>query len=131
VDDLLKPPEPEAAAMVNISATPEAIAELKRTLHIFNRGCEDYDNVPSLAKYVRLGVRGGGCSGYEYSFAMELGTPAGTDFVVEQDGVRFVVDQVSAVFLDGTLVTWAPFMGFKFVNPNVSNHCGCGKSFSN
>jgi iron-sulfur cluster assembly protein len=81
---------------------------------------------------LRLGVRGGGCSGNSYfmEFA-EDGQPG--DEVYEAHGVRLVVDAKSAMLLSGTEVDYVEGLmgtGFKFNNPNVRHNCACGESFS-
>jgi iron-sulfur cluster assembly protein len=81
---------------------------------------------------LRLGVKGGGCSGLSYhvDWAAE---PSRHDQVIERDGARLFVDPKSALFLAGTVVDWQQTLmqtGFVFRNPNVKSACGCGESFS-
>lgn len=83
-------------------------------------------------QYLRVGVRGGGCSGFQYmlDFSDEV-----TEFDIqeEQHGLRVVIDEVSASHLAGVVVDFSDGLngtGFKFDNPNASRHCGCGQSFS-
>ncbi len=81
---------------------------------------------------LRLGVKGGGCSGLSY-FIDWAAAPAKHDQVVERDGARLFVDPKSAVFLQGTVVDWQQTLmqsGFVFRNPNVKSACGCGESFT-
>ena len=82
---------------------------------------------------IRLGIRGGGCTGYSYLFEFEDREPRANDLVVETDGVRVVVDPKSLFYLDGTEVDFETGMrghGFKFKNPNTKDACGCGESVS-
>jgi iron-sulfur cluster assembly protein len=82
---------------------------------------------------LRLGVRGGGCSGLSYVVDWEAAGPAEGDEVFERDGGRVFVDPKSARFLDGTVVDWQRTLmqsGFVFRNPNVKSSCGCGESFA-
>jgi len=81
---------------------------------------------------LRLGVKGGGCSGLSYFVDWAAG-PARLDQVFERDGARVYVDPKSARFLLGTTVEWKQTLmssGFVFSNPNVKGACGCGDSFS-
>jgi iron-sulfur cluster assembly protein len=80
---------------------------------------------------IRLGIRGGGCTGYSYLFEFEDREPRAVDHVVVQDGVRVVVDPKSMILLRGTTVDFETGIrghGFKFTNPNVKDSCGCGES---
>jgi iron-sulfur cluster assembly protein len=81
---------------------------------------------------LRLGVKGGGCSGLSY-FIDWAAEPSKFDQVIERDGARLFVDPKSAVFLQGTVVDWQQTLmqsGFVFRNPNVKSACGCGESFT-
>jgi iron-sulfur cluster assembly protein len=81
---------------------------------------------------LRLGVRGGGCSGLSYVVEW-ADAPAGPDQVFEREGARVFVDPKSAVFLAGTVVDWQKTLlqsGLVFRNPNVKSSCGCGESFA-
>lgn len=81
---------------------------------------------------LRLGVRGGGCSGNSY-FMEFCDEASDGDQVVESHGVRLVVDARSAMLLTGTEVDYVEGLmgsGFKFNNPNVRHNCACGESFS-
>ena len=81
---------------------------------------------------VRFGVRKTGCSGYAYE--VEIADSIGeNDQVVEQDGIRLVVDRKSLPFVDGTQIDFARQglnAAFVFRNPNVTGECGCGESFT-
>lgn len=81
---------------------------------------------------LRIFVQGGGCSGFQYGFAFEneIGEE---DFLVEQSGVKFVIDAMSMQYLQGAVVDYKEdFNGAGFVisNPNAETSCGCGSSFS-
>lgn len=81
---------------------------------------------------LRVGVRGGGCSGLSYFLDVE-GAPKDTDKTIEAFGVKVFVDPKSMLFLQGTkldYVTGLMESGFKFVNPRAGKSCGCGESFS-
>ncbi|HET7539311.1 MAG TPA: iron-sulfur cluster assembly accessory protein [Polyangiaceae bacterium] len=82
---------------------------------------------------VRLGVKGGGCSGFSYVIQYEDTPPKERDTVYEVDGVRFYVDKKSFVYLAGSLLDHEQtlmFQGFKFRNPQEASSCGCGHSFT-
>lgn len=81
---------------------------------------------------LRIGVRGGGCSGNSYYMEFcEALTPG--DEIVESNGVKLFVDLKSLVLLGGTEIDYVEGLmgaGFKFNNPNVKHNCACGESFS-
>ena len=80
---------------------------------------------------LRVGIRGGGCTGFSYLFEWADGDPKTHDKVFEKDGIKLYVDPKSFVYLDGTeldFVTSIMGYGFKFNNPNVKGSCGCGES---
>jgi iron-sulfur cluster assembly accessory protein len=81
---------------------------------------------------IRIGVVGGGCSGFQYSMDFENAQKDG-DSVYEQEGVKLYVDPMSSMYLQGVTIDYVIGMqgaGFKFNNPNARNTCGCGSSFS-
>lgn len=81
---------------------------------------------------VRVFVKSGGCSGYSYGMAIDDRQLEGDTFI-ESNGVRLVVDRMSAPFLEGAVVDYLETMlggGFSVVsNPNATSSCGCGHSF--
>ncbi|MBX9643148.1 MAG: iron-sulfur cluster insertion protein ErpA [Novosphingobium sp.] len=81
---------------------------------------------------LRLSVEGGGCSGFQYKFA--LADSAETDdLVVERDGVTLVIDSVSLDLVAGSVVDYVESLGgaaFKVENPQAASGCGCGSSFA-
>ena len=82
-------------------------------------------------KGLRLGVKGGGCSGLSYSITFD--TEKERDNIVDFDGFKVLLDPKSAVYLKGITLDYDDSLegkGFIFVNPNASNTCGCGESFS-
>ncbi|NGM46664.1 iron-sulfur cluster assembly accessory protein [Rhodobacter sp. SGA-6-6] len=83
------------------------------------------------ARPLRVGVSGGGCSGFQYD--IRLDEPAADDMVLEKDGQKVLVDPVSLPFLQNAVIDFTDeLIGARFVveNPNASSSCGCGTSFS-
>ena len=81
---------------------------------------------------LRVGVVGGGCSGFSYSMSFENGAGM-MDKTFEFDGLKVYVDATSLMYLKGVNVDYIETLegaGFKFDNPNVKSTCGCGSSFS-
>lgn len=81
---------------------------------------------------LRLGVKGGGCSGLSYAMQVEK-APRASDQIFEFDGVRVFIDPKSFVYLHGITLDYENTLirqGFNFINPNSTKSCGCGSSFS-
>ncbi len=106
-----------------LTVTPKAIAEIKNII-------KD-QSIPE--NYVlRLGVQGGGCSGFQYSLAFDENVGEG-DSTYEFDNVKVVVDYKSMLYLKGIVLDFQDGLsgrGFVFNNPNAQRTCGCGSSFS-
>lgn len=86
----------------------------------------------SLNPYVRVSVKGGGCSGLAYDLSFD-NTQEPTDTLAEDKGVKILIDRKSLLYLIGTELEYSDGLngkGFQFVNPNASRTCGCGESFS-
>ncbi len=82
--------------------------------------------------YLRMGVKGGGCSGLEYVIRLEE-APRPTDLSVEIEGIRLLCDPKSAIYLAGSTLNYTGNLiggGFQFDNPNAGRSCGCGTSFT-
>ncbi len=105
-----------------VTLSDAAINEIKRLM-----------NVQGLTEVgLRLGVKGGGCSGLSYTvnFDEKIGPH---DSVYDIDGIKIIVDLKSAIYLQGTQLDFQKDLvsgNFKFVNPNAQKTCGCGESFS-
>jgi len=100
--------------------TPRAFARLAE----INEGAD-------APKALRVAVEGGGCSGFQYS--IDMGEPSDGDLVLEGEGQKVVVDEVSLPFLSNAVIDFADeLIGARFVieNPNATSSCGCGTSFS-
>ena len=108
-----------------ITLTPVAVSKVKEIM-----GQQD-----PLPSGLRVGIVGGGCSGFSYAMTFENDhtDEVGMDKVLEFDGLKVFVDQASLLYLDNTEIDYAETLegaGFKFNNPNVKSTCGCGSSFS-
>lgn len=82
---------------------------------------------------VRVGVKGGGCSGFSYTFGFDDGPTLGDDMTFDNEGIIILCDGKSFLYLNGIEIDFEESLmgrGFKFKNPNASNNCGCGESFS-
>jgi iron-sulfur cluster assembly protein len=80
---------------------------------------------------IRIAVTGGGCAGLQYDLKPELG-PEENDMIVDAYGVPFYVHPMVLPYIKGTIIDFSSAMmdgGFKFINPNAANTCGCGTSF--
>ncbi len=105
-----------------VSLTPNAIAKVKEIM-------AQQTPVPSG---LRVGVVGGGCSGFSYSMSFENGAGM-MDKVFDMEGLKVYVDSTSLMYLNNCIVDYVETLegaGFKFENPNVKSTCGCGSSFS-
>jgi iron-sulfur cluster assembly accessory protein len=105
-----------------ISLTPTASTKVKEIMGMQNP-------VPVA---LRVAVVGRGCSGFQYHMAFENQTNE-TDEVVDFNGLKVAVDQMSSMYLEGVEIDYIETIegaGFKFNNPNVKSTCGCGSSFS-
>jgi len=105
-----------------VNLTDNAISKVKEIM-------AQQDPVPAG---LRIGVVGGGCSGFSYNMSFE--NAAGMmDKVFTFDGLKVFVDATSVMYLNGCVVDYVETLeaaGFKFENPNVKSTCGCGSSFS-
>lgn len=107
---------------MTVSLTEKAAAEVKRAKE--EQKAED--------SFLRIGVAGGGCSGFNYRLVFDTEFDETADTKYECFGVDVVVDKKSALYLDGTVIDWFESIerrGFTFDNPNAVKTCGCGSSF--
>lgn len=106
-----------------ISISERAVKEVKRIVAD--------QNLPE-GTVLRVGVKGGGCSGFSYTLGFD-DQLAETDQVFEREGIKVACDPKSFLYLSGTELDFEESLmgrGFKFGNPNASKTCGCGESFS-
>ncbi len=105
-----------------VEISPEAVNQFKRLL----------ERKGQPGDFIRIGVKGGGCSGLEYVIKIEQKTLP-IDLEWANDGFRIVCDSKSATFLSGSTLVWTGNLiggGFSFENPNAQRSCGCGSSFT-
>jgi iron-sulfur cluster assembly accessory protein len=108
---------------MSVTLTEKAASEVKKI--IADQKLED-------GTVLRVGVAGGGCSGFQYSLGFDTQYDPQADTKSEQHGVAVVVDKKSDLFLDGTTLDFHEGIdkrGFTFNNPNATKSCGCGSSF--
>jgi iron-sulfur cluster assembly accessory protein len=105
-----------------VTLTAKAVEMIKTTM--------ERENL--LDSALRVGVQGGGCSGFQYSLDLEKETRAG-DLEFSFEGIKIYIDPMSAQYLKGTQIDYvetAYASGFSFSNPQAKSTCGCGSSFS-
>lgn len=86
---------------------------------------------PGMDKGLRLAVIGGGCSGLQYK--IEFSELKEKDNIIDREGIKIIIDPKSSIYLKGVVLDFKDGLngkGFVFENPNASNTCGCGESFS-
>jgi iron-sulfur cluster assembly accessory protein len=112
----------ETATISPVKLTIGAISELKRLMNE-----PDFDH----AQRLRVGVKGGGCSGMTYVLGFDQ--PLEDDETFEIEGISCVMNKSHQLYLYGMEVDWQGGLnsrGFTFSNPNASSTCGCGTSFA-
>jgi iron-sulfur cluster assembly accessory protein len=105
-----------------VSFTQGAIEEIKRLMN---------DPGFDQSQFLRVGVKGGGCSGMTYILGFDA--KQADDEVYEADGISFIMNKSHGLYLMGMQVDWQDGLnsrGFVFNNPNASKTCGCGSSFA-
>jgi iron-sulfur cluster assembly protein len=112
----------ETTLAAPVSFTPSAIKEINRLISDVN-----FDR----SSYLRVGVKGGGCSGMTYILGFDQKLE--DDEVYEVEGFSFIMNKSHAIYLMGMQIDWQGGLnsrGFTFTNPNASKTCGCGTSFA-
>ena len=121
-DTLIQTTETGASVAV-LTLTPSAVKQVKFLIQ--KKG--------NINLGLRVGVKGGGCSGLSYSMTLDENVTE-RDFVYETDGVKVIVDRKSARFLEGTTLDYTVKNllegGWQWSNPNAQRSCGCGTSFT-
>ena len=91
------------------------------------------DELDNEQTYLRVGVKGGGCSGFSYILDLTSNIKDNDETVSEQNGITVICDPKSLLYIDGTTIDFHDEImgrGFVFNNPNATASCGCGSSFS-
>ncbi|MFT4092975.1 MAG: iron-sulfur cluster assembly accessory protein [Niabella sp.] len=105
-----------------VTLTAGAVKEIKRLMD-----AEGFDK----SQYLRVGVKGGGCSGMSYVLGFDA--KADNDHEFEFEGIPCVINKAHELYLAGMEIDWSDGLnnrGFTFSNPNASSTCGCGTSFA-
>ena len=111
-----------ATAVQPLNITTSAVSQLNRI--------KDDQNIPA-DHFLRVGVKGGGCSGFTYILGFD--TAKDRDQTYELEGLNVIIDKAHAIYLLGIEIDWMDGLnnrGFVFNNPNAKDTCGCGTSFS-
>ncbi len=112
----------ETEVKVPVHFTVSAMNEIKRLM-----AADGFD----ASRKLRVGVKGGGCSGMTY--VLDFDTEKNNDDIFEQEGMSFMIDKAHGIYLYGMEIDWEGGLnsrGFTFKNPNASSTCGCGTSFA-
>jgi iron-sulfur cluster assembly protein len=124
-------PEAVPPSAAPAQSSKRALMSIAPAAAVFARQKLAQRGTPDAA--VRLGIKGGGCSGFSYVIQFDDEPARERDTVYEVDGVKFYVDKKSLVYLAGSMLDYEKtlmFQGFKFRNPNEATSCGCGHSFT-
>ena len=118
---------PDAPATFPISVTEKAANEVKRII-------ADQQAAGAAEKlYLRISVRGGGCSGFQNKLDLDTTFNEKTDMLSEQHGVSLIVDKKSMLYLQGAQIDFHEDLnarGFRIANPSAKGTCWCGSSYS-
>ena len=110
-----------------------------RGVHVTERAAQEIvrvieeQDMPADSTWVRIGAKGGGCSGFSYVLDFDQAGPTEFDLGFEMHGVKYIVDKKSEFFMGGTILDFNDDLlnrGFAFKNPSATGTCGCGTSFS-
>lgn len=112
----------EAVGLQPLTLTDGAVKELKKIMEAQNIS-DDHG--------LRIGVKGGGCSGFSYSMGFDVKKEKDQEYVI--NGVKVYMEKAHGIYLLGMEIDWEDGLnnrGFSFNNPNATDTCGCGTSFS-
>jgi len=127
-EELNQEPIEQEASKVDLASLPDVKLTAKAVEMVRKMRAKES---LSPAHGLRIGVVGGGCSGFQYSLSFDLAKDG--DRVAEFDGVRVFVDELSLPYVAGTTLDFVEGLhaaGFRFDNPRATRTCGCGSSFS-
>ena len=131
-------PDPTQPGAPTEAAPPTPAQKPGRGVNLTERAAKEIQRVISEQKFagdvwVRIGAKGGGCSGFTYVLDFDQNGPTEFDMTFPQHGVNVVVDKKSEFFMGGTMLDFNDGLldrGFVFKNPQATSSCGCGTSFS-
>jgi len=109
---------------MSIALTDKAASAIRRFI--------SENSLPESTTRLRVGVKGGGCSGFSYTMDLTEEQPGEMDEELESQGIKIVCDNKSLLYLGGVEIDYKDEMmaqGFVFKNPNATSTCGCGSSF--
>jgi len=112
-----------ATSAINLSET--AAREIKTIIK--------QQELPEATTKLRIGVKGGGCSGFSYMLDLTEESKGDSDEEIESQGIKILIDNKSLLYLNGTEIDFKDEVmgrGFVFKNPNATSTCGCGSSFT-
>ena len=112
----------ETIQMIPVTLTEGAVAQIKKLM-----AADNFD----ASQKLRIGVKGGGCSGMTYILGFDQPKENDQHFIIE--GIECIMDKAHEIYLYGMLIDWQDGLnnrGFTFKNPNASTTCGCGTSFA-
>ena len=104
-----------------VTLSSSAVTEIRRLMKMEE----------NLNKFLRVGVKGGGCSGLSYVLGFD--DKQSTDETYDIEGIPVIMNSAHGIYLMGMQIDWQDGLnarGFSFVNPNASTTCGCGSSFA-
>ncbi len=110
---------------MSILLTEKAASQIKKIVQ--------ESGLPAEETRLRVGVKGGGCSGFSYMLDLTEEPRGEMDEELESNGIKVLIDSKSLLYLEGTEIDFKDEMmqqGFVFKNPNATSSCGCGSSFS-
>jgi len=133
--DLMAPPKMEATPIISIPTGVTGTDE-NDNIHVTTKALNEVKNIKEQNSIpndygLRLGIKGGGCSGMSYTLGFDA-TSRENDIIMNVEGVSIFIDSKSLFYLMGITLDYSDGLtgrGFTFNNPNATKTCGCGSSF--